>query len=314
MSFGDLKTTEGLWFPADSPAVLRAEDRLFCVSKSILAARSTVFQSMFEFPQPVDTTGAEIMDGKPVIYLYDKAADVEQFLRAIFDSNYFMPPPAEIDFYAVLGILRLSHKYDVAYLFKRAILHLETVYPIALERYHPKSNTVQYEDGDVALDLIAIPIFQEVGATWLLPFAFYSAGTYSARDFFEAGEAWEALSGGNKQSCLLLAPQHVRSTISINTFLTTISTCSVATNCNTAKLAFVRSHLTHCPTYRTQHPLAIWRQSSWDRLEELLCKDCFSRARDEYAHANAEIWDQLPANCGLEGWDALMEQRRVVMA
>ncbi|KAJ7120698.1 hypothetical protein C8R43DRAFT_1241548 [Mycena crocata] len=115
----------GLWFSNDALIVLRAEDRVFRVQKAILAARSPVFQAMFEFPQPI-ADGDEITEGSPVVRLHDSADQVEPFLRAIFDSSYFMPPPAKIEFFAVLGILRLAHKYDVNYLFKRAVHHLET--------------------------------------------------------------------------------------------------------------------------------------------------------------------------------------------
>ncbi|KAJ6523160.1 hypothetical protein B0H19DRAFT_854030, partial [Mycena capillaripes] len=117
---------EGLWFSNDT-LVLRAENSIFRVSKSMLAARSSVFQNMFEFPPPA-SGGDQVMDGSPVVRLHDSAADVEAFLRAIFDSSYFMPPPAPVDDVVVLGILRLSHKYGVNYLHKRAILHLETIY------------------------------------------------------------------------------------------------------------------------------------------------------------------------------------------
>jgi hypothetical protein len=95
MSHTTLKQTNGLWFPDDTPVILRAEDRIFCVSKSILAARSTVFQSMFEFPQPA-TNGEDMMDGRPVVRLHDRAAEVESFLRAIFDSKYVPLPVKQL--------------------------------------------------------------------------------------------------------------------------------------------------------------------------------------------------------------------------
>ncbi|KAJ7159379.1 hypothetical protein C8R43DRAFT_881836 [Mycena crocata] len=97
--------------------VIRAETKIFQVSRAILAARSTVFRDMIAFPQP--TSGdVEISE------LHDSAADVEVFLRAIFDSSFFMPAPEPIELSVVLGILRLSHKYDVQYLFRRALQHL----------------------------------------------------------------------------------------------------------------------------------------------------------------------------------------------
>ncbi|KAJ6518378.1 hypothetical protein DFH09DRAFT_940022, partial [Mycena vulgaris] len=80
---------DGLWFP-DRTRVIRAESQIFRVLTSILAARSTVFRDMIAFPQPKEGE-AEIIDGSPAVYLPDSAADVEPFLRAIFDSRQVLP-------------------------------------------------------------------------------------------------------------------------------------------------------------------------------------------------------------------------------
>ncbi|KAJ7766032.1 hypothetical protein B0H16DRAFT_1309419, partial [Mycena metata] len=220
---------------------LRAEDSIFHVTKSILAARSTVFESMFHFPQPA-SGGDEIMDGSPIVRLDDSAVDVEAFLRAIFDSNYFMPPPAAIDFHAVLGILRLSHKYDIGYLHKRAILHLETVFPLDLANYHADvPNTLGYVNGDISPEFKAIPILQAVDASWLLPYAFYSVGTYSPDHFFRAGAAWTNMPDAVKTTCLRLGAHHWCGIIRANRWFDEVSTCPSSVLCSTTKLAFLRS-------------------------------------------------------------------------
>lgn len=91
MSQPELNQTDGLWFPADV-IILRAEENIFRVPKSILGARSSVFQAIFEIPQAgsnsVETEEEdEKIDGIPVVRLHDSAADVTAFLRAIFDSR-----------------------------------------------------------------------------------------------------------------------------------------------------------------------------------------------------------------------------------
>ncbi|KAJ6563912.1 hypothetical protein B0H19DRAFT_942406 [Mycena capillaripes] len=80
-----LRQVDGLWFSNDT-LVLRAENSIFRVSKSMLAARSSVFETMFEFPQST-SDGDQVMDGSPVVHLHDSAIEVEAFLRAIFDSR-----------------------------------------------------------------------------------------------------------------------------------------------------------------------------------------------------------------------------------
>jgi hypothetical protein len=76
---------DDLWFSRDT-IVIRAENKMFQVSSSILAARSAVFRDMLAFPQPTgDDT--EKVDGSPVVHLPESARDVEVFLRAIYDSR-----------------------------------------------------------------------------------------------------------------------------------------------------------------------------------------------------------------------------------
>ncbi|KAJ7112971.1 hypothetical protein C8R44DRAFT_631359, partial [Mycena epipterygia] len=113
---------DDLWFPKDT-IVIRSENKIFQISRAVLAARSTVFRDMIAFPQPT-TDDTEQIDGSPVVLMHDPACDVEVFLRAIYDSSYFMPAPAPIELWVVLAILRLSHKYDIQYLHRRALHHL----------------------------------------------------------------------------------------------------------------------------------------------------------------------------------------------
>ncbi|KAJ6556392.1 hypothetical protein B0H19DRAFT_1152487 [Mycena capillaripes] len=84
-----LKKVDGLWLSDDGVVVLCAEECIFRVPKSILAARSPIFRAMLEFPQPADTAieADEMIDGSPVVHIPDSATDVECFLRAIFDSR-----------------------------------------------------------------------------------------------------------------------------------------------------------------------------------------------------------------------------------
>ena len=77
---------DDLWFE-DGSLIIKAEEKLFRVSKCLLAARSIVFKDMLSFP-PVPDGEMELIDGIPVVTLSDSAKDVEVFLRAILDSRY----------------------------------------------------------------------------------------------------------------------------------------------------------------------------------------------------------------------------------
>ncbi|KAJ7446325.1 hypothetical protein FB451DRAFT_1537771, partial [Mycena latifolia] len=295
-----------LWFSNDT-VVLRAEDRGFRVTKAILAARSSVFQAMFEFPQPTSDVD-DTMDGSPVVLLHDSAVDVEAFLHAIFDSSYFMPPPAAIDFHAVLGILRLSHKYNVDYLHKRALHHLETVYPTQVTDYQAiLTNNLHYKSGLIALDLKAIPILQEVGAIWLLPCAFYSVGTYPAETLLSAGDAWSNLSPETKQTCLLLHPYMVRWTYQLLQILEpSAANCISQDPCDSVRRDTLMACVwDHAADQIDQDPMSEWDAREWDSLQTQLCPDCFTRAREEHDFILTGIWERLPGICGLDEWVVL---------
>ncbi|KAJ7850474.1 hypothetical protein B0H13DRAFT_2401111 [Mycena leptocephala] len=78
------------------------------VSRTLLSARSSVFRDMIAFPQPNGAQSErEPVDGHQIVRLYDRAGEMEVFLRAVFNSSFFMPPPSPADFQAVIGICGL---------------------------------------------------------------------------------------------------------------------------------------------------------------------------------------------------------------
>ncbi|KAJ7910537.1 hypothetical protein B0H13DRAFT_603067, partial [Mycena leptocephala] len=227
-----LVRVDDLWFPTDTVIVIRAENKIFRVSGGILAARSSVFRDMSSFPQPKggDT---EQMDGIPIVRLHDSADDVEVFLRAIYDSSYFMPAPASNAFSAVLGILRLSHKYDVQYLYRRALDHL------AVTGWYRKSydqplghHLVDSGSPSPTLALSVILTALEVGAQWLLPWAYYALSTWSGDDLLPF---LQGKTGPHAVKALAAHAHLVRATLAIHRFLTIYDPCATPYSCDVAR-------------------------------------------------------------------------------
>ncbi|KAJ6458033.1 hypothetical protein C8R47DRAFT_166940 [Mycena vitilis] len=73
-----------VWITCGPPATPSGQKREFPASTSILAAQSSAFRDVAEFPQPQDGYG-EMIEGSPVVNLSHSAADVEAFLSAIFE-------------------------------------------------------------------------------------------------------------------------------------------------------------------------------------------------------------------------------------
>lgn len=74
-----------VWYP-DGSVVLVAEATAFRVHTSILAQNCEVFRDMDAIPKPeVVDDSEETYEGCPVVRLQDNAADLEHFLKAIYN-------------------------------------------------------------------------------------------------------------------------------------------------------------------------------------------------------------------------------------
>ena len=72
-----------LWYD-DGNIVLQAESSLFRISLGVLAAHSPIFDAIRKLPQSQDQ---EMYEDCPLVVLHDKAEDLGNFLRAVYDSG-----------------------------------------------------------------------------------------------------------------------------------------------------------------------------------------------------------------------------------
>ncbi|KAJ7685846.1 hypothetical protein B0H17DRAFT_985496 [Mycena rosella] len=312
----DFERVEDLWFP-DADLILRAENTLFRVHSSILGARSCVFRDMVAFPQPEtpDSEG-DTHDGKPVVRLHDSAAEVEVFLRAVFDSSFFMPPPSPTDVATVIGVMRLAHKYDIQYLFRRALSHLDSLYPVTCAKMldinlEIASHHVKFPSG-LNVDLITLRAASEVGAQWILPAAYYNICTFHPKHILSIGENWNILSIHQQQTCLVSQAELSRATTSTHQFLRYMPfpSCLLPENCQQA--ASESQDLLHLDAVAQSDLLPL---SEWicERISIALCPNCDKIGRDQFDKAQEIFWGRLPAIFGLPEWDELNKMRREVL-
>ncbi|KAF7371317.1 BTB domain-containing protein [Mycena sanguinolenta] len=307
-----LERVQDLWFP-DATFILRAENKLFRVYKHILGARSPVFRDMASFPQPATPEG-DTVDGIPVVRLHDGGADAEVFLRAIFDSSFFMPSPAATDFPIIIGVMRLSHKYDVSYLFRRALSHLESMYQHTLPELQDfcmgrtESHVSYFSSVDT--DLITVREVSQVGALWMLPAAYYAVCEVSSKKFL-ASEVWSALTTDEQQTCLKSQVEFVRATVSAHNFLRSLPAQACEGECS----RMVSEALTALSSWgkidRDLDPLGPWVLHKDG--DDQLCSECMRYAAAAYGKVQLEFWNSLPDILGLPGWNELKQMRRAVM-
>ncbi|KAF9465095.1 hypothetical protein BDZ94DRAFT_1214956 [Collybia nuda] len=294
------------WYE-DGNLVLEAGNTRFRISKGVLAAQSPVFQEMLSFPQPPDE---EAFDGCPVVRLYDSPDDVGYFLKAIYDSSYFEPPPSPTEISIVAGVLRLSTKYQVDYLRHRAIRHLGTLYPLTLAAFDKRQETRTTPWKDNTAFFVSL-LVRELDLLWVLPSVLYCVCSCPVEDIVQ-GFLWNGsrmqMNGGDRAKCLqallVLANLEHRDILNFLT-LSSVEGCSSPGACNTHRLTTLRSLNT---TRDILNPLDSFDEWEWYLKE--LCQACLEVSKRSHFPAREALWESLPEIFGLPKWLELDKLRR----
>ncbi|KAJ7829987.1 hypothetical protein B0H14DRAFT_2808292, partial [Mycena olivaceomarginata] len=306
---------QDLWFE-DGNLVIQAGNSQCRVYRGVLATRSLVFQDMLSFPQPSDS---ELVDGCPLVGLTDTEEEVIPFLKAIFLPEFFMPFPAPTEFDAIVGCLRLSHKYAVDYLRRRALVHLSSGHAMKLsdadKLYYLGDRKPSWSvPPDPTFRIRGIQLAREVEATWILPYAFYELVVH----FDELGAA--IFNGGNQTGPLSVQDQesflkgHDSQTKSSITdairFLWRpfdIPGCDNSSECHVRRLAAMECSRNSF-IIGTSYFLYIWNEDDWESLRNL-CSTCLRVLRKTHEDARQAFWDNLPGIYGLPSWAELEQMK-----
>ncbi|KAJ7753391.1 hypothetical protein DFH07DRAFT_824300 [Mycena maculata] len=315
---------QGLWFE-DGNLIIHAGNTQFRVYRGVLAARSPVFQDMLSFPQPPDS---ELVEGCPVVRLHDNTHEVTDFLKAIFDSQFFEPYPAPTDIFVIAGVLRLSHKYGIDYLRRRAFVHLTSAFFTTLSAY---DDSIEADDGiPWKLPSWAIPdsyvfpalvyvvqLAREVGGLWILPYAFYQLAEACPNKpdvlsciKLDSFAGFPALLSEDDQSSFVkgYCVQISTATSDVLRFLRTpqiIPGCRTPHGCLLSRLEAL--DLTHSDLDTAAFkadPLLLWYGRDWDRLADA-CDTCVASLKAASQATRQAFWDQLPQMYGLPPWEEL---------
>ncbi|KAK7012784.1 BTB domain-containing protein [Favolaschia claudopus] len=305
-SSSQLRQISKLWF-ASEMVVIKAGDCVFRVLAATLKRKSSVFADMFALAQPSSPQN-ETMDGVPLVTVYDDPVEMEVFLQAIYDSDFFMPPPAETTFEECLGILRLAHKYDVPYLRRRALQHLQSMLPTSVaeldRRDQPGRRNLE--------NLVAtISIATEVGAQWLLPMAYFLLHAKYKLSFIIKQPQWLAL-GDEQRTASICGPAELsQQAHKVFSFLSVAKTpgdeeCADSKECNRSRLSTAK-RLNPWISAHMNSALYAFPAKSWSTIS--LCESCLEEAKNLHAAAKQECWGQIPMIFGLPPWDELEKMR-----
>ncbi|KAJ6553258.1 hypothetical protein B0H19DRAFT_949484 [Mycena capillaripes] len=289
-----LTRAEGLWFQ-DCGLVIQAETTIFRVSREFLAMQSPIFRDMLSLPPPED---ADMMDGCPFVFLPDKAEDVAVFLKALLHFDFFEPSPAPTTLSILSSILRMSHKYEVRALWRRAIVHLSSLHPTTLHEY--ENLRLSWFDLLTDADYLEIILLaREFHLDWILPMAFYRACEFTSdattlESPLELDDKVRFMSGSRYLEtesmcdllCFLWSPLKIDGCDSPHKCLSSRINVRRTVECGRERLA-----------------LDLWKQEHWATLD--VCNVCLSSMKIVQQEAMQSLWDTLPEVYGLPGWSEL---------
>ncbi|KAK7002246.1 BTB domain-containing protein [Favolaschia claudopus] len=178
----DLIRAEDLWFE-DCGLIIQAEKTIFRVSRDHLAVHSPVFKDMLSLPTPKES---DMMLGCPFVALPDSAEDIMVFLKALLYYDFFEPYPAPVSYAVLSSVLRMSHKYDLPALRKRALIHLSSQFPTKLDDYEslllqdPPEWYKELVDVDGCGFHSLTVLACSLSIRWILPLAFYRVCEFSS--------------------------------------------------------------------------------------------------------------------------------------
>ncbi|KAK7001410.1 glutamine amidotransferase type-1 domain-containing protein [Favolaschia claudopus] len=306
--FSPLLRSPEVWFD-DGTIILEAESIQFKVFKGILAANSTVFNDMLVVGSSIPETN-EMVDGCPVVRVFDSALDMKHFLKALHHVGYY-DPAETTDFLLIAAILRLSTKYNVDFLRRRALAHISSLYPTTLQEWDLRKDTAMevFNARPFAVLLLA----KETGHQALLPACMYlCADSVDINDILDGltsidGKHLE-LDWPDKRACirgrqnLLLALR-----AEVFAFLTgnlTIQNCASPQRCDSSKLRWLQSLEASlgngCPgIFSIKFP--------WNAFRKAVCENCYTAS---HTHSNTQrqlIWDKLPSYFGMPPWEELVK-------
>ncbi|KAJ7685646.1 hypothetical protein DFH06DRAFT_1159044 [Mycena polygramma] len=298
-----------LWF-ADCGLVVRAENVLFRVSGAMLAARSPVFADMLGFSQPDD---AERIEGCPVVDLPDTAEDVKVFFKALFDYDFFQPYPERTEYATVVSVLRLSNKYEVGSLRKRALVHLGSAFThrntphegsLSDIWYYSSGSKASYTVPDHALPSL-IRVGREVSALWILPSAFYRySKIFDQRDilFNHLTPSGDPILSQEDQFCALSGALALR-THKMSEFLNFLWHPEDIPGCSHPIVCRIQRYATRrwAEGQRYLLPLDLPIKIG----EMAVCSVCAFFLNEALRTARAELQDSMPAIFNLPSWTEL---------
>ncbi|KAG6843930.1 hypothetical protein H0H87_011621 [Tephrocybe sp. NHM501043] len=295
----------------------------FRVHRGVLARHSEVFRGMLDFPQPSSLTESETFDGCQVVEMHDLPADLSNLITALYDGPTFANRRFE-DFIYIAGILRLSTKYFVDNLRKRAIQFLSETWPVTLQGHDamiskavdtPSTNGITYP---YVHPLHILNLAREVNAHSLVPAALYFLSLYNFDDILRADHPKLLVKHPSSPSSTLCPADIGAYTLMYQYRIKVIHEFIRqdplrASDCSNDAMACIRGFqklfTRFFRSWQTRTGPIYFLSQAIDAVndEPYLCELCRIQFRRNASRLREKIWDELPSVVGLPSWPDLIE-------
>ncbi|RPD58575.1 hypothetical protein L226DRAFT_146930 [Lentinus tigrinus ALCF2SS1-7] len=326
------KRDDDYWFE-DGNIILVSENVSFKVYRGLLAEHSSVFRSMLDVGQGTQNP-ADIVDGCPVVPLYDSPNDLRGLFRIIFPLRKnlkFSNWKVDMDF--ISAIIRLDHKYELKGLYDQAMGYLTTYYTTNFDDWLEGRNATEWRPEPIHA-IGAINLAHLTHTHTILPLAYYICATLGSNlpvGYARPDGTMERLSPDDLRICLdlkaRLTAENVHSAFLLLRYpgQQHCSNSQAYTSCS----ELFRRLLEHVGLSKGPHAIASDRAlDSWmDTIDSYtppatqnvspymvmyqtqsrsLCKGCRAFVQNREREMRRQIWRKLPEYVGvtIDNWDA----------
>ncbi|KAI0061694.1 hypothetical protein BV25DRAFT_1907920 [Artomyces pyxidatus] len=296
----------------------------FKVHRGVLSRQSEVFQTMFDIPPPTSGDEIEMLDGCPMVRMYDIPIELSNLIKALYDGANFRHRTVE-DFFYLAGILRLATKYFITNLRTKAIRHLTETWAytlrghdemVALALSSPSIDNTTYP---YVHPLHVLNLAREVNIRIVVPSALYFLSIYSLDNILRADHPKLTVEHPSRPSSQLSVHDISDYTLMyqhrINVILDFIrNTCDgrvVDAHCQGPKqCGRVFSRLTYYInqsfTPRTGPFHNMGQAMQWIDDDPTICNPCQRAFRRDVSALRTKLWKELPSVIGLPSWEELL--------
>lgn len=232
---------------------------------------------------------------------------------AHFFFSFFEPPPSKTELVVVAGVLRLSTKYDVQYLRRRALQHLSVTFPTTLEAWHQRDQTRTIPPVDNT-PFAALQVAREFDLPWIIPSIMYCISSHPLIKSIE-GADW----AGQK---LRLCPDDLRTALlgrekllmlqnrySVSLAVPPEGVEGATTCCGDPKCIHTRQKIPEIVTGWTVACYLDFYREHDVLIDNGLCKTCHISFVRRQQMLSEEMWSALPFIFSLDDWMELDRER-----